>query len=106
MAMVAAFIAAIVLLVWLFNYESPLESITMKMVSVKKGETLDSVCCKMREAIEPGWDIVLDDRLRDRISGEYFGGGGDAVIVEMVAKEFSCECRIIKDKHKIVLFLK
>jgi hypothetical protein len=85
-------IFVIVMAIWYeFYHKGPLESTPMGSVYIEKGETLLSACERLEAEIKAkggNWVVVVDSRIADKKSPSYCGGGGSALVVFSVRKNY------------------
>ncbi len=95
--------------IFIFNYEGPLEQIEMGSVDVKQGDSLRSVCAKIDYALKSdgsSWNIAIGSNVLERRSNSTFGGGGNALVVASIARNFKCKYIIIKSERYILIIAK
>jgi hypothetical protein len=93
-------------LYWFFAFEGPLEQLKMGYVNVEKNEDITSACSRIESAINQyggDWRIAIDIRVMGRKSMSRVGGGGNAIAVWTIIKQFNCECIVMKQEKAILI---
>ena len=107
----AAFFAVVsilfgLLVYFVFTYEGPLERQKIGIINVRAGALLESVVYDINLELKRNgstWSVVLDEQIADYASRRNFGGGGNAVFLQPLAREFNCNILVLKDDEIVLL---